>query len=49
MAGRSELAADTVNGVYVCENAAAESESKEILKDWDFYEALETNRARIRN
>lgn len=39
---RNELAADTINGVYVCENATArnEGESGEILYDMDFYNAL---------
>ncbi len=39
---RNELAADTINGVYVCENGAArnEGESGEILYDMDFYNAL---------
>ena len=41
---RNELAADTINGVYVCENAAArnEGESGEVLTDMDFYDALAT-------
>lgn len=36
--GRNELAADTVDGVYVGENPADE----EILQDEDFYNALAT-------
>lgn len=35
--GRNELAADTVNGVYVCENAASNGT---VLVDMDFYESL---------
>jgi len=32
----NQLAADTVNGVYVCENP-----SEEVLGDKEFYEALD--------
>jgi len=39
---RNELAANTIDGVYVCENAASrnECESGEVLQDMDFYDAL---------
>jgi UPF0288 family protein (methanogenesis marker protein 3) len=39
---KNELAADTVNGVYICENAAAKNqgESGVVLEDMDFYSAL---------
>ena len=35
MENRNELAADTINGVYVCENG-----NRPVMYDWDFYEAL---------
>jgi len=42
---KNELAANTIDGVWVCENAAArnEGESGIVLENWDFYEALATD------
>lgn len=42
---RKELAADTIAGVYVCENSEADSSEGpvEILYDMDFYEALDSD------
>lgn len=38
---RAELAADTINGVYICE--VTETERGEVLYDWDFHAALGTD------
>ena len=40
MTTRNELAADTIHGVYPCENAAAEQNGCTVLEEMDFYEAL---------
>lgn len=38
----NELAANTVDGVYNCESAAAKQHNKDVLQEMDFYNALAT-------
>lgn len=40
--GRNELAANSIDGVYVCENSAAKQHGKDVLVDMDFYDALKS-------